>query len=480
VGNKRPNNPPQAAGPSYGHPCIPRRALIQVGAAGLCGLTLPRLLAAEESTAAPRSTARSCIFIVLSGGLSHLDSWDPKPEAAAELRGPYKAISTATPGIHLTEKFPQLARLSNRYCLVRSMSHSDTVHVSAAHTMLTGQVDGTPANDSPMMGSLVAKFRPAVGSLPSHVWLHNMKTGTNKVPKYNSGLSKIGYAYAPLRIGHELDNPSSADFRVSTFDPPGDLTTEQLRERLRLHDALAGPDQAIAHTEPVKLYQQFQQRARELITGPAAKQAFDIRRETSRDRDRYGRHPLGQYLLMARRLVEAGVRLVTVTGWPGLAPGESEPTVTQVWDTHDSYYSDGETMFGNGPYGMQWALPRLDQGLSALLDDLTQRGLLDETLVVVTGEFGRTPKFEGKGNGRGHWPHAYTSLLSGGGVQGGAVYGSSDKTGAYVTSGRPISHSDFGATLFQALGIPPETRYGPDGFSLRVSAGVPLTEIFAT
>lgn len=459
---------------------IPRRALIQAGAAGLCGLTLPRLLAAEASTSAPRSTARSCIFIVLSGGLSHLDSWDPKPDAASEIRGPYKPIATATPGIQLTEKFPQLARRSDLYCLVRSMSHADTVHVSAAHTMLTGQVDGSPANDSPMMGSLVARFRPAVGSLPSHVWLHNMKTGTNKVPKYNSGLAKIGYAYAPLRIGQELDNPSAPDFRVTAFDPPGDLTADQLRERLSLRDQLAGRSQAIADSEPVRNYQQFQQRARDLITGPAARDAFDVNRESARDRDRYGRHPLGQYLLMARRLVEAGVRLVTVTGWPGLAPGETEPTVTQVWDTHDSYYSDGDTMFGNGPYGMQWALPRLDQGLSALLDDLSQRGLLDETLVVVTGEFGRSPKFEGKGNGRGHWPHAYTSLFSGGGVRGGAVYGSSDKTGAYVASGRLLSHADFGATLFQALGIPPETRYGPDGFSLRVSAGIPLTEIFAT
>ena len=215
------------------------------------------------------------------------------------------------------------------------------------------------------------------------------------------------------------------------------------------------------------------------MTGPAARQAFDLKQEKDAARDRYGRHPLGQYLLMSRRLIEAGVRLVTVTGWPGLAPGETEPTITQVWDTHDTRYKKGDSMYGNGPFGMKWSLPRLDQGVSALLEDLSQRGLLDETLVVMTGEFGRTPKFEGKGSGRGHWPHCYSCLLAGGGIRGGTVYGSSDQQGAYVASGRPIGFEDFGATLFHTLGIAPETRYGRDGFSLRVSPGRPVADLFA-
>ncbi len=181
---------------------------------------------------------------------------------------------------------------------------------------------------------------------------------------------------------------------------------------------------------------------------------------------------------MARRLIEAGVRLVTVTAWPGLAPGETQPTVTQVWDTHGSYYKDGDTMYGNGPYGMKWALPRLDQAVSALLEDLSQRGMLEDTLVVMVGEFGRTPKFEKNGKGRDHWPHCYTGLLAGGGIRGGSVYGASDSQGAYVAAGRPISHIDFGATMLHALGIPPETRYGPDGFSYRASEGQPVLELF--
>lgn len=455
---------------------INRRQLIRLGAAGTFGLTLPKLLHAGATAAGENAPAKSCIFIILSGGLSHIDSWDPKPLAAAELRGPYSPIATATSGIQFTERFPELAKRTQEFCMVRSMSHTDAVHVTAAHSMLSGQPDGSRSNDSPFIGSLISKFRPTEANIPSHVWLHNMKTGTNKVPRYNSGLGKIGYAHAPVRIGYENDNPSSPEFRVRDFDPPDGVSQARVQEQLALLNSLK--TNAISSSPAGLSYETFYDRARELVTGPNARQAFDLSQEPEKLRDRYGRHPLGQYSLMARRLIEAGVRLVSVTGWPGLSPGETDPTVTQVWDTHDSYYSDGETMFGNGPYGMKWAFPRLDQALSALLDDMQARGLLDETLVAVIGEFGRTPKFEGKGRGRGHWPHAYTGLLAGGGIQQGLVYGSSDKEGAYVASGRPISHVDFGATLYHALGIPPETRYGPDGFSFRVSDGEPVADLF--
>lgn len=457
-------------------PRFSRRRLIQVGGSGLFGLTLPHLLWAREAAAADRlGSAQSCIFIVLSGAPSHIDTLDPKPAGPMEIRGPYRAIPTRTAGVHLSEMLPQLAGMSQHYCLVRSLSHGDTVHVTAAHTMLTGQADGSRQNDSPMMGSLISHLRPST-AMQSHVWLHNMKTGTNKVPRYNSGLSKIGYQHAPMRIGYELDNPTSDDFRVRAFDPPAGLTQQQLAERLRLLERLQSVP--LAASEAGSQYQTFQERARELVTGAAARQAFDLTQERDQVRDRYGRHPLGQYTLMARRLIEAGVRLVTVTGWPGLAPGETKPTITQVWDTHGDRYRDGDSMYGNGPFGMKWSLPRLDQSVSALLADLHDRSLLDETLVVVLGEFGRTPKFEKQGKGRGHWPECYAGLLAGGGTRGGAVYGSSDKQGAFVASGRPISHVDFGATLFHALGIPPETRYGPDGFSFRVSEGRPVLELF--
>jgi len=456
---------------------LSRRALLELGGMGAFGLTLPKLLWAEGLGKGAAGKARSCILIVLSGGPSHIDTWDPKPDAPEEIRGPYRPIATATPGVYLTERFPELAKCSSKYCLLRSLSHADTVHVSAAHTMLSGQPDGTINNDSPFLGSLVSKFKPASADVPSHVWLHNMKTGTNKVPRYHSGLSKVGFAHAPVRIGYELDNPSSPDFRVRQFDPPAGVSHDRALARVSLLEDLQ-TEEPIARTSAAADYRTFYDRARALVTGPAARQAFDLNREPDAVRDRYGRHPLGQYTLLARRLIEAGVRLVTVTGWPGLAPGETEPTVTQVWDTHAEYYADGDSMFGNGPYGMQWAFPRLDQALSALLNDLALRNMLEETLVVAVGEFGRTPKFEGNGKGRGHWPHAYTGLLAGGGVRGGAIYGASDRQGGYLASGRPISHADFGATLFHALGIPPETRYGPDGFSFRVSDGQPLAELF--
>jgi Protein of unknown function (DUF1501) len=462
---------------------VTRRQLIQAGGTGLFGLTLPGLLAADQSRRAVRpghraASARSCIFIVTSGGLSHIDTLDPKPGAPAEIRGPYRPIATSVPGVQATETLPLLAKLADRCTLVRSLSHADTVHVTAAHTMLSGQPDGSTRNNSPFLGSLVARFRPSTANVPSYVWLHNMKTGTNKVPRYESGLNVLGHAYAPLRVGYELDNPAdSPAFRVSDFDPPGGLSTEHVAERFRLLERLDGSPPVSADTAGDR-FREFQEKASSLVTRPAARAAFDLSGERDPVRNRYGRHPLGQYCMMARRLVEAGVRLVTVTAWPGLAPGETTPTITQVWDMHDDRYGPGDSMFGNGPFGLAWSLPRLDQAVSALIEDLDERGLLDETLVVLIGEFGRTPKFEGHGRGRGHWPQVYSALLAGGGVRRGAVYGESDTQGAFVAAGRPIDHADFGATLFHALGIPPETRWGPDGFSFRVSDGRPVEELF--
>ncbi len=448
-----------------------RRDLLKIGGSGLFGLSLPQLLKGEAATGR-RET--SCLFIVLSGGLSHIDTLDPCPEATAETRGPYRPISTATPGTIVTEMCPQLATRTDKFALIRSLSHGDVVHVSAAHTMLSGQPDGLRSNDSPFISSLVSKFKPSTANVPSHVWLHNMKTGTNKIPRYNSGLGRIGFEHAPLRIGYELDNPSQSDFRVKVFDPPAEVSADRLDGRFRLLESIGG---GVASGDAAN-WTRYHERARDLISGPRARQAFDLSHESDRLRDRYGRNPLGQYSLMARRLVEAGVRIVTLTGWPGLAPGETEPTVTQVWDMHDSYYGAHENMFGNGPYGMKWSVPRLDRAVSTLLDDLEDRGLLETTLVCVLGEFGRTPKFEGEGRGRGHWASCYTGLFAGAGVRGGAVYGASDKTGGFVTAGRRLSHMDVGATIYDALGIPPETPYGRDGFGFRASTGEPLREIF--
>src|SRR5262245_29487523 len=362
--------------------CLSRRQVLQVGGLSLFGLSLEHLLWARDaqvSTGKRRAADKSCIFIVLSGGISHIDTFDPKPGAPAEIRGLYKPIATSVPGIQITEMLPSLAKLAHRYLLLRSMSHRDTVHVTAAHAMLTGQHDGSSKNRLPFMGSLVAKLRPSTAAVPSYVWLHNMKTGTNKVPHYESGLHLIGQENTPLRIGYELDNPSAAGFRVSAFDPPEGISQQRIADRFALLRRLEDPTESVAASDAGKRLQRFQERALDLLTSPAARRAFELEHEPGTVRDRYGRHPLGQYLLMARRLIEAGVRLVTVTAWPGLAPGETVPTITQVWDMHDDRYKPGDSMFGNGPFGMKWSLPRLDQGVSALLDDLHERGLMGET-----------------------------------------------------------------------------------------------------
>jgi len=218
----------------------------------------------------------------------------------------------------------------------------------------------------------------------------------------------------------------------------------------------------------------FQERAVDLVTGPDARRAFDLDHEPARVRDRYGRHPLGQNLLMARRLIEAGVRLVSVTAWAGTPPTEKFRNV-QTWDMHGNGAGLG-SIFGTGAYGLGWALPRVDEAVSALLEDLDLRGLLERTLVVMVGEFGRTPKITNAG--RDHWPRCYSALLAGAGMPGGLVHGASDKIGAYVRD-NPVSPEDFGATLFHALGVPPGTRLGADGFTHPASAGKPIRQLFS-
>jgi hypothetical protein len=287
-------------------------------------------------------------------------------------------------------------------------------------------------------------------------------------PRFESG-GFLGPAYAPLRVGTYLDNPSAAGFRFRAFDPQPGLSAPRLRDRRRL---LAGLDAGGA-AAPGRSLDRFRERAFDLVTGAEARRAFDLAREPDRVRDRYGRHPLGQNLLLARRLIEAGVRLVSVHAWTGVAPGAKLVTVN-VWDAHGGVDYIGDS-FGTGTYGLRFILPRLDQAVSALLEDLGRRGLLGETLVAMLGEFGRTPKITNRG--RDHWPACYSALLAGGGIRGGAVHGASDRTGAEVKDG-PVRPEDFGATLLHALGVPLETRLAPDGFTYPASPGQPLTGLF--
>jgi hypothetical protein len=301
------------------------------------------------------------------------------------------------------------------------------------------------------------------------VWLQNLAGDVQ--PRYVTG-GFLGSAYAPLRVGTDLENPSALNFRVAAFDPPENVAPSRVQARRRLLATVEPRGSALLLDSAGDGFRRVQERALDLVTGTEARTAFDLEREPAGIRDRYGRHPLGQNLLMARRLVEAGVRLVSVTAWTGVPPGEAFRNV-QTWDMHGEGSGLGSS-FGTGHWGLGWALPKVDEAVSGLLEDLRDRGLLDSTLVVMVGEFGRAPKIAYAG--RDHWPFCYSAMVAGGGMRGGNVHGASDKSGGYVDSS-PVTPEDFGATLYHALGIPPETRFGPDGFSEQVSAGRPVLEL---
>lgn len=449
---------------------ITRRQLLQAGGIGVLGLGLPELLRANAT--APRSargSERSCIFIVQYGGASHIDSWDLKPNAPEEIRGPYRPIATSVPGIQIGELMPRLAGLADRYCLIRSMTHGNSGHDGGMHVCMTGH--SRPVESTPYFGSVMSRVRPAIHNVPSYVWVQNLAGDVQ--PRYLNG-GFLGASHAPLRIGTDLDNPSAPGFRVTAFDPPRDVPTARMRDRQQLLQTLEPAEKPLLQSQPAGNLNRFQERAVDLVTSPDARRAFDLEQEAAKLRDRYGRHPLGQNLLLARRLIEAGVRLVSVTAWVGTPPGEKFRNV-QTWDMHGNGAGLG-SIFGKGAYGLGWALPVVDQAVSALLVDLQERGLLNNTLVAMVGEFGRTPRISN--GGRDHWPQCYSAMLAGAGIQGGRAYGASDKTGAFVRD-NPVSPENFGASLFHALGVPPDTRLGADGFTHPASTGRPILELFA-
>jgi hypothetical protein len=454
---------------------LTRRGLLRVGGLGMLGLTLPQLLWARglsSRTDARRSRDVSCIFVVQYGGASQIDTWDPKPDAPEGIRGPYKPIATSVPGLRMGELLPRLARLADRCCLVRSMTHSNGGHDGGMQVCLTGH--SRPQANTPSLGSVASRLRPARASLPSYVWLQNLD-GDVGLWYLTGGF--LGTAHAPLLVGKSADNAAAPQFRLNTFDPPPDVPLQRLAGRQQL---LTGLEQ---RREPSAAdgMRRCQERALDLLTGLEARRAFDLGREPKAVRERYGRHPMGQNLLLARRLIEAGVRLVSVNAWAGVPKaGEGfvySPSFTQGWDHHGAEVQKCG-IFSTGQFGLGLVLPRFDQALSALIEDLEDRGLLQQTLVVVVGEFGRTPKISTNPYpGRDHWPACYSALLAGAGVRTGLVYGASDKIGGYVKDA-PVSPEDFAATLLHALGIPPGTRLGADGFTRPASAGQPVMDLF--
>jgi uncharacterized protein (DUF1501 family) len=439
-----------------------RRTFLRVGALGGIGLTLPRLLCAEARAAAASPRAKSCILLFQFGGASHLDTFDPKPDAPAEIRGEFATIATRVPGVRVTEHLPQMARIADKYMLVRSVHHRSSNHNPAAYYSLTGHepaMNNVTANasgtDWPAYGSVIDRFSPAAGSVPTAVSLPTMiADGPFRTPGEFGGL--LGKMHDPLFIARD---PNAASFDAEELTLPAELSLDRVGDRRSLLSAVDARSRfADRHESALAGMDAYHQRAFGLLTSTATKQAIDIAREEPAVRDRYGRTTYGQSVLLARRLVEAGVRFVTVYYSPGIGG----------WDTHQKNF---ETLKGS-------RLPQTDQTVSALLEDLDARGLLDETLVMWTGDFGRTPQINNKA-GRDHWPQCYTVLLAGGGVRGGGTYGASDRSGAYPKD-KPVRPDDLSATLFEAMGLDPAREMiDPLNRPVRISYGAPIPAILS-
>jgi hypothetical protein len=455
-----------------------RRQLLKAGGIGALTMALPGTIAANvdvERGMRGSAAERSCIFVLLCGGPAHLDTWDLKPDAPDEIRGPYRPIASRVPGMRISELHTRLAPLANHFTLIRSMTHVGNIsnHFDAMHHLLSGQ-SAAPL-DSPYLGSIISRLRPSERNIANYVWLIRcVGDPVFCAPNIGNG-GHLGAQYQPLFVGNANNHPA-----LPTFHAPDELQPAveppRLQDRRRLLEAVNTTSDT---RQAARDWDNLQRRAIELANGRGGREVFELHREPVAVRARYGMHPLGQNLLLARRLVEAGVSFVTVNGWTGSAPGQTGggPPASS-WDMHGSEMGMGSA-FGNGSYGMGWCLPCLDQGLSALLTDLIERGLLERTLVVVMGEFGRTPRINQPTvmPGRQHWPNCWSAILAGGGIKEGALWGETDRIGAYVKD-RPVRVQDLGATIYHALNVAPETRLGRDGFTRPVSTGMPLLELF--
>ena len=380
--------------------------------------------------------------------------------------------------MRISELNRRLSTMTQHFSLIRSMTHVGNIsnHFDAMHHLLSGHA-GAPA-DAPYLGSILARARPSERNIANYVWLIRcVGDPVFCAPNIGSG-GHLGAQYTPLFVGSANNHPAMPGFRAPEELQPA-VELDRLQRRRQLLDYLEPSARASDGNRAARDWDDLHHRAFEMANGAGGREVFEVHREPAAVRQRYGMHPLGQNLLLARRLVEAGVGFVTVNGWTGSAPGQAGggPPASS-WDMHGSEMGMGNA-FGNGSYGMGWCLPCLDEGLSALLVDLRERGLLERTLVVVMGEFGRTPRINqpNVSPGRQHWPSCWSAILAGGGIRGGAVYGESDRIGAYVKD-RPVRVQDLSATIYQALDVPPGTRLGRDGFTRPITTGDPLLELF--
>ncbi len=424
------------------HPVgVTRRELLQVGYSGLLGIAFSSLLTQRAAAEAQRahgnkSKPKSLILVFQTGGGSHHDTFDLKPDAPPEIRGEFKPTATTVPGLQICEHLPRLAARAQKYAVVRSLSHREDNHLVATHHVLTGhQMPGAffdkvaSRDDWPSYSSTLNYLRPRTDGVPTGVNLPTfLMQGPLTWPGQHAGF--LGGKYDPLQLTRD---PNAPDFRVDGLSLAPGLEIDRLQDRRCLLEQVEKQQKQLASLGDCRRLTDQQQLAFSVLTSGKISHAFDLEREPAGLRDRYGRNTNGQSLLLARRLVEVGVPVVQVN------MGR-----VQTWDNHSKIFTTLKNRL----------LPPLDQGVSALLDDLEARGLLDDTLVLVVGDFGRTPKINA-GGGRDHWARCSSALFAGAGVRGGQVIGKSDKIGGYPTT-PPYSPDDLGATVYHLLGVDPQ------------------------
>lgn len=452
---------------------ITRRQWMQIGGLSAFGLSLAnsRPVSATEVGSTSHQPgfgkAKNCIVLFMLGGPPQHETWDPKPDAPSEIRGDFGCIPSATPGLQVGELMPQTAKLTDKIAVLRAMATDDNAHSSSGYWMLTGyphtpknQENALPGppNDWPSMASVVRQLRGDGPSMPGSIRLPEEIWNTGHIVWPGQDAGWLGATADPWLL---TCDPNKADFKLPDISLPVDITPERLGNRRELLDKMNQQFRKFDNAS-VARWSQWQGKAIDLLRTDQAKKAFNIESEKDSVRERYGRNRFGQSVLLARRLVEAGVSLVQVnwTRW------EHDENVAPAWDTHAK----------NSERLKKDLMPPMDQAYSALLEDLSQRGLLDDTLVIWMGEFGRSPKINAAG-GRDHWGHVFSAALAGGGVQGGVVYGKSDRQGGFPLEGR-VEPQDLTATTYHLLGYSPETEIRDRlGRPLAISKGLPVKEI---
>lgn len=457
-----------------------RDAMMRLGQLGLGALTLPGLIGAEAAQA--RATrvrrsgkAKSCIYLFLWGGPPQLDLWDMKPEAPDGIRSLFRPAATSVPGIQICDQMPRLSQHADKVAFVRSLTHNSDIHSPSVYHMLTGKPNPRLVDlqnprrrgDFPNFGSVLARFGEH-GPMPASVTVPR-PIGHDGVTYAGTYAGFLGPRHDPMELS---EAPNSKEQATHPVGLPPDIDVTRLQARSGLVRMIERRDRLLSEHPAAQNLGSFYEDAFRMLSSPVARRAFDLGREAPATRDRYGRNEYGDSFLLSRRLVEAGVRLVSVI-WMYLKPGGG---VANVWDNHSGLGIHGAKT-GYDLLKAPCCLPALDQAYSALLEDLAQRGILDETLVVAAGEFGRTPRLN-KDGGREHWGKCQTALLAGGGIRGGQTYGRTDGNAAYVKD-NPVAPEDLIATIHHAFGLSPETEIRDrEGRPHRICDGKPVTTLF--